>query len=132
VPELDQKKKALLARLLAREGLNKPDTSPIAPRTGAEPALLSFAQRRLWLLEQMAMPGPPAYNMPAAYLLDGDLDIHALETAFNRLLQRHDILRTRIISINGEPRQDVVRDATLALTHIDLSRDDDPVAGRWS
>ena len=123
--ELDDKKKALLARLLAKEGLTATQTPRIAARIDAGPAVLSFAQRRLWLLEQMALPGPPAYNMPAAWIIDGPLDPHALRDAFNRLLARHDILRTRIVTIDGEPRQVVDRDAVLVIGRDNVSSDAD-------
>ncbi len=128
MPGLDDKKKALLARLLAKEGLSQTEPARIAPRTSSSPAALSFAQRRLWLLEQMALPGPPAYNMPAAYLLDGPLDVGALNDAFNRLLRRHDILRTRIVNIDGEPRQEVVANLQLQITATELTADTDPIA----
>lgn len=128
MPGLDDKKKALLARLLAKEGLSQIEPARIAPRTSSSPASLSFAQRRLWLLEQMALPGPPAYNMPAAYLIDGSLDIDALDDAFNRLLGRHDILRTGIVSIDGEPRQVLNDDARLHIVITDLTADDDAIA----
>lgn len=127
MPELDDKKRALLARLLAKEGLKTIQAQRITTRTSVGPAALSFAQRRLWLLEQMALPGPPAYNMPAAWLIDGPLDTRALTGAFNRLLARHDILRTCIVTIDGEPRQIVDPDATVVIGNDDVSHDDEPL-----
>ncbi|KIO75561.1 hypothetical protein TH53_19940, partial [Pedobacter lusitanus] len=49
-----------------------------------------------------------AYNMPSAYRFKGLLDIKALEASFNSLIERHEILRTIFISVEGEPRQKVL------------------------
>ena len=54
---------------------------------------LSSSQRRLWVLSQFE-DGNVAYNMPGAYMFEGDLDREALNYAFNRLIGRHEILRT--------------------------------------
>ncbi|MCB0564419.1 MAG: amino acid adenylation domain-containing protein [Lewinellaceae bacterium] len=65
---------------------------------------LSNAQRRLWVLHQMD-EGLSAYNMPVALRLAGRLDTAALEQAFALLFERHEILRTRFVAVNGEGRQ---------------------------
>lgn len=67
---------------------------------------LSFSQQRLWFLHQMA-PGSAAYNMPAAFRLEGVLNLSALEEAFNAVIQRHEILRTTYDEIAGEPVQSI-------------------------
>lgn len=67
-----------------------PPIMPI-PRTGPLP--LSFAQQRLWFLDQLN-PGSTVYNIPIAVQLTGDLDAAALERSFNELVSRHEILRT--------------------------------------
>jgi amino acid adenylation domain-containing protein/non-ribosomal peptide synthase protein (TIGR01720 family) len=108
VASLDKNKKELLQRLLAKEGLAVAAPENIPKRPPATIAPLSFAQRRLWLMEQMAVSGPPSYNMSAAYLLEGDLDVAAFTQAFDELLRRHEILRTRFITVDGEPCQEVV------------------------
>ncbi|MCG8669770.1 MAG: amino acid adenylation domain-containing protein, partial [Pseudomonadales bacterium] len=54
---------------------------------------LSFAQQRLWLLDKIE-PGSVAYNVPMAVRIEGDLNIKALEGAFNDLIARHEVLRT--------------------------------------
>ena len=64
---------------------------------------LSFAQERLWFLEQLR-PGTAAYNMPLALRLTGALDLSAVEAALVALVARHDSLRTRVARIDGEPR----------------------------
>ena len=81
--------------------------SPIETVEPAADYALSYGQRRLWVLEQLRGDGPAAYNVPAALFLHGALDIAALERAFQRVIERHESLRTSFVSINGEPRQQV-------------------------
>src|SRR5262249_4869440 len=66
--------------------------------------LLSFAQRRLWFLDQL-MPNDPFYNYPGAVRLEGRLDIEMLESAINEIVRRHDVLRTRFEVDADEPIQ---------------------------
>ena len=72
----------------------------------ARPAVLplSYAQERLWLLEQIGGLGS-AYNMPAAVRLRGALDVAALERAFAAVVERHEALRTRFAVVDGSPVQ---------------------------
>lgn len=65
---------------------------------------LSFAQERLWYLDQLE-PGNPAYNCPAAIRLTGPLNVAVLEKSFEQVLQRHEILRTTIANVDGIPTQ---------------------------
>ena len=62
----------------------------------------SFAQRRLWFLEQLE-PDTALYNVPVAFRLTGPLDVPALERAYDTLLERHEILRTQFVVEQGEP-----------------------------
>src|SRR6185436_19644310 len=62
------------------------------PRPSALP--LSFAQQRLWFLDQLE-PGSAAYHIPAALRMRGALDIAALERAIGAIVARHEVLRTR-------------------------------------
>lgn len=82
-------------------------------------APLSFAQQRLWL-EHQRDPTRSAYNLPRALRLSGELDAEALEQALNRVIDRHDILRTAFNDIDGAPVQVVERDACLVLHREDL------------
>ncbi|MGI9290821.1 MAG: amino acid adenylation domain-containing protein, partial [Gammaproteobacteria bacterium] len=65
----------------------------IQTRNSASPAPLSFAQQRLWFLDQLD-PGNPVYNFPIVLNLKGDLDRKALQSAIDDLIARHDALRT--------------------------------------
>jgi amino acid adenylation domain-containing protein/non-ribosomal peptide synthase protein (TIGR01720 family)/FkbM family methyltransferase len=70
---------------------------------------LSFAQQRVWFVDQME-PGNSAYNMPAALRLRGALDVASLERALGELFRRHEALRTTYASVAGQPVQ-VIRPA---------------------
>jgi amino acid adenylation domain-containing protein len=82
-------------------------------------APLSFAQRRLWFLEQMD-PGTPLYNIPMGLRLSGPLNIHAVEQALSELVRRHEPLRT---SFKGDEErlQFIHRAERICLTLVDLS-----------
>ncbi|HEX8459415.1 MAG TPA: amino acid adenylation domain-containing protein, partial [Pyrinomonadaceae bacterium] len=82
---------------------------------------LSYAQQRLWFLDQLE-PGSAAYNIPAAVRLTGALDVSALERAMGEVVRRHEVLRTTFHLREGEPVQ-VVHDApTMTLPITDLSQ----------
>ncbi|RYZ34328.1 MAG: amino acid adenylation domain-containing protein, partial [Myxococcaceae bacterium] len=85
---------------------------------GAAP--LSFAQQRLWFIDQFE-PESASYNIPAAVRLEGTLDVSALERSLHALTRRHETLRTRIRAEEGHPAQLVSPDVELPLTHVDLS-----------
>jgi acyl carrier protein len=97
---------AQLAELIqqAREeqlGLAAP---PIEPVPRDRPLPLSFAQLRLWFLDQLE-PGNLFYNMPMAVRMAGRLDVDALERALNEIIRRHEVLRTTFADEGGEPYQ---------------------------
>ncbi|HEX8146843.1 MAG TPA: condensation domain-containing protein, partial [Pyrinomonadaceae bacterium] len=80
---------------------------------------LSFGQQRLWFLQQLE-PDSPAYNISRLLTFKGELDEAALEWALNRVVARHESLRTRFTSLDGHPLQFVAPDAPLRLTRADL------------
>ena len=107
-----------LAAVIA--GLDRTAAPPIA-RVDREQALpLSFAQQRLWFLDQLD-PGSATYNVPAAARLLGRLDVAALERSLNAIVARHESLRTRFIEIDGEPVQVINEKSEVALPLTDLS-----------
>src|SRR5206468_3870013 len=107
-------------RLLRKEiGLDAPRADRIPRRRADAVPLLSFAQQRLWFLDQLH-PGSPAYNIPAAARLTGRLDTRALERSLNEIVRRHEALRTTFASGNGEPIQIIAPTQTAALETVDL------------
>jgi len=81
----------------------------------------SLVQRTCWFLERMK-PGSSTYNIAVRFLLSGPLEIPLLEEALRRVVLRHEILRTRFIEKDGEPKQVVEPDANFFLPVSDLRR----------
>lgn len=79
----------------------------------------SLVQRTCWYLDRMA-PGSSTYNIAVRFLLRGHLEIPLLEEALRRVILRHEILRTRFIEKDGEPKQVVEPDANFSLPVSDL------------
>jgi amino acid adenylation domain-containing protein len=79
----------------------------IAPAQPGQDLPLSFAQQRLWFLDQLDPAAGARYNMPAALRLKGALDRAALQASLERVVARHASLRTTFASVDGQPRQQV-------------------------
>ena len=92
---------------------------PIVRGTGSEPLPLSPAQERLWFLHKL-QPESAAYNRPTNLRITGTLDIAVLEHSLNKIVQRHDVLRTVYRTENGQPVQVVTDAPTPSLTVVDL------------
>ena len=90
----------------------------VAKRTGLP---LSFAQQRLWFLDQVD-PGNPAYIIPAAVELKGPLDRAILEESINEIVRRHEILRVTFSKGQDGPNQNALDRLELELPLVDLSR----------
>jgi amino acid adenylation domain-containing protein len=108
-------KELLLNRLRQKQAANTP-TFP-----------LSFAQERLWFLEQLE-PNTAVFNIARAIRLTGELQVPALHQALQSLVARHEALRTSFVEVNGAPMQCLSPTANLALPLIDLRAE--PAASR--
>ncbi|GAB3176460.1 non-ribosomal peptide synthetase [Streptomyces incanus] len=120
---LSPERRALLTMELARRrtAANRPVR---LPRTDPEPRFpLSYAQERLWFLDQ-ADPGSTAYVMPGALRLRGPLDRQALRQALDEIVRRHEALRTTFPSEGGRPEQCVGRPRPVPLPVTDLGAAD--------
>jgi amino acid adenylation domain-containing protein len=93
--------------------------SEIVPRATGGPAPLSFAQERLWFLEQLE-PNTSRYNVLLPIHMPGIVDVAALERALGEIVQRHDVLRTLFHVEDGHPVQVVVPAITVPLPVTDL------------
>jgi amino acid adenylation domain-containing protein len=102
-------------------GGGRPLPPPIEPlaRTAGQSLPLSFAQRRLWLLDRLA--GTAAYNISIAMRLCGELRPLALGRALCGVVARHEMLRTRFVALSGEPSQVVAAAATPPWPMVDLA-----------
>ena len=93
---------------------------PQSPRND-KPLTLSWAQERLWFLDQFQ--GQSAtYNIPAAVRVSGNLDINALEQALSEIVRRHEVLRTSFRNINGTPIQVINPETTIDVDLVDLQQ----------
>jgi amino acid adenylation domain-containing protein len=99
--DIERLKKALLSKKLNQ---GKKEGVLARKREMTQPIPLSFAQKRLWFMEQL-QPNTSYYTIPLLYRLSGDVDCEALKKSFEALVKRHEILRTKINVINGEPFQ---------------------------
>jgi amino acid adenylation domain-containing protein/non-ribosomal peptide synthase protein (TIGR01720 family) len=96
----------LAAAIEALRGRGAPPPPPITAVAHSGPPPLSFAQQRLWLIDQLG-PGSPLYNLPAGFRLSGRLRPSALAGALAGVVARHGALRTTIGLYDGEPVQEV-------------------------
>jgi amino acid adenylation domain-containing protein len=107
ISSLPPEKRALLARTLKKRG-SQFNTFP-----------LSFAQQRLWFLDQLT-PGSPVYNIPAAVRFTGSLHAQALERCFDEIARRHEILRTTFTTVEGDPAQIIGKHQPVRLRLVDV------------
>jgi amino acid adenylation domain-containing protein len=112
-------RRALLDLLLAEEGLAKSNAQLIPRRAPGQRVPLSFAQQRLWFLDQLA-PGNSFYNVPAAQRLRFPANVGVLEQALTAIVHRHESLRTRFAVADGGPAQLVEEAALVEVPVIDL------------
>jgi amino acid adenylation domain-containing protein len=87
------------------------------PRSGDIP--LSFAQARLWFLDQL-QPNSAFYNIPIALRLSGQLNVAAIESSLNEIIRRHEVLRTNFTKVSGQPVQVIASTLKLKLLQVDL------------
>ncbi|HYG63544.1 MAG TPA: condensation domain-containing protein, partial [Thermoanaerobaculia bacterium] len=96
------------------------DLLPIVPVPRETGIPLSFAQQRLWFIDQLE-PGSAAYNIPAAVRLAGRLEVAVLEWALLEVVRRHEALRTTFGAREGEPFQRIAPEPELPLPLVDLA-----------
>lgn len=81
---------------------------------------LSYGQKCFWAINQ-AQKNKSSYNVPAAFEITGKLDLSALSKSITKLVERHEILRTRFVTIEGEPMQQIIPDVNQNyLEYVDL------------
>ncbi|GAA4897699.1 amino acid adenylation domain-containing protein [Stackebrandtia albiflava] len=114
---------ASLAAVLDAAGSATTSAIPTADRGDGLP--LSFAQQRLWFLDQL-YPGGAEYLVPFAMRVSGDLDVAALEAAVSTIVARHEVLRTRFVADeHGRPAQVIDPPARVTAEFTDLSAEPD-------
>ncbi|MET0646190.1 MAG: amino acid adenylation domain-containing protein [Pyrinomonadaceae bacterium] len=118
--ELSAAKRALIEKRL-RGGRSETKRPQVIPRRSEwEPAVLSFAQQRLWFIDQLER-GSSFYNTPVAVRLSGVLQQEVLERTLSEIVRRHETLRTHFAEVDGKPVQIISPAAPLPLPVTDLS-----------
>jgi amino acid adenylation domain-containing protein len=91
---------------------------PILPRTKDTELPLSFAQQRLWFLDQL-QPNSALYNIPMVLHFRGNLNQKALEQSLREICDRHEVLRTNFVTIDGQPTQ-IIQTTRETISVVDL------------
>ena len=118
--ELAERKEDILAFIRNNNVALVADKHPIRSVQRQEKLPLSFAQQRLWFVEQLESYSP-FYNIPAAVRLKGQLNVEALEQSFNEIVCRHETLRTNFLSVEGEASSVILEEKSIELSVIDVS-----------
>jgi amino acid adenylation domain-containing protein/non-ribosomal peptide synthase protein (TIGR01720 family) len=118
----EDKRKLFKARLAGR----RPDAAAgesdtILRRPAQSTSVLSYAQQRLWFLDQL-VPGNPFYTESSATRFQGALNVPALERAINEIVRRHEVLRTTFRLVDGRPEAVVAPELRIALSVTDLGQ----------
>ncbi|MBG1271675.1 non-ribosomal peptide synthetase [Nostoc sp. WHI] len=117
--EIQERKAEIIEFLEATNRTNNHSFRPLVPISRSGNLSLSFAQQRLWFLDQL-IPNNPFYNIPLALHLTGSLNKAALEQTFNEIVRRHEALRTTVVMQEGQPVQVINPTLTITLPVIDL------------
>jgi amino acid adenylation domain-containing protein len=120
ITELSDEKRQLLDRLLKKAGLNLTSAIIIPQRRDTNKFPMSFAQERLWFLDQLE-PNRPTYNLPDTHYFKGPLDLDALQRSLSEIVRRHELLRTTFQMVDGKPMQVIAPPQPLELPLIDIS-----------
>ncbi len=117
----------LIMKAASSKSLSKPQSIIHVSRIDAdghfiESFPLSYAQERLWFIDQLE-PDSAGYNIPGAVTISGELDSDHLELAFNLIIARHENLRTIFPSQEGQARQVILNRLDFPLERIDLSHE---------
>ncbi|HVT61264.1 MAG TPA: amino acid adenylation domain-containing protein [Thermoanaerobaculia bacterium] len=112
--------------LAQAQGLGLPPL--VAAGRGGAGQPLSFAQQRLWFLDQLE-PGSATYNMPGRVLIRGALDVASLARSLSEIVRRHEVLRTTFPKAGGWPSQRVAEPAPVPLPCISLAALPGPCRG---
>ncbi|HEY9728730.1 MAG TPA: condensation domain-containing protein, partial [Chroococcales cyanobacterium] len=117
--QLAERKPEIISFLRQANVTTNSTSTPLVPisRNGNLP--LSFAQQRLWFLDQL-VPNNAFYNTPAAVRLTGSLNLAALQETFNEIVRRHEALRTTFAKVEGQPVQAIAPTLTQSIPVIDL------------
>ncbi|HVA07270.1 MAG TPA: condensation domain-containing protein, partial [Acidimicrobiales bacterium] len=112
--ELDPERRAALVRKLKNRRTTGPQRRPLT-----SPTVLSYEQERLWLLDQLT-PGLTAYNASRVLHLEGPVNVNAIQRALNGIVERHEVLRTRVDTVDGAATPSIGPPRPVDLEVVDL------------
>ena len=119
---LSPEKLKILEKLKSKKGTD--DIMSIKKRVNSEPSELSFQQQRLWFLDQL-VPNNPAYNVVMAFHTTGNVNLDIVEESVNKIIERHEVLRTNFKTIDGQGLQVVNEEVQVKLFIEDLTSVDE-------
>ncbi len=119
IAALSPEQRALFERQLKQKNLQWFSKQTIPRRKDSNSLPLSFAQQRLWFLDQME-PDNPSYNIPIAWHFTGRLNVATLLESLNEIVRRHESLRTTFACVEGKPSQVIAPVLNLALPVVNL------------
>ncbi|MEC4812178.1 MAG: amino acid adenylation domain-containing protein [Scytonema sp. PMC 1069.18] len=119
IASLSPAKRALLELKLKNKIADTKTEQTIPKRDNALPIPLSFAQQRLWFLEQLE-PGHSLYHIPQVLQLQGDLNVEVLQQSLDAIASHHEVLRTNFIAQDGDGVQVIGEPRAVELKAIDL------------
>ncbi len=120
ISQLSPQKREIILKKLKEKGLvAQQNYKLIEPREDQANYPLSFAQGRLWFLQQLN-PDSAFYNMPALINIVGNLNYKALEQSINEVIHRHEVLRSNYL-FNNEPKQIIKKDLELKIKKYEIS-----------
>ena len=119
IADLTPEKRALLLKRLRKSPLDD-ETEKIAPRKDSSSYPMSFAQERMWFMNQWE-PESPFYNITSVVKITGFLDVSALIRSIKTIYDRHEILHARFVIQNGGPVQIVENRLDLPIDYDDFS-----------
>ncbi len=118
----DAKRALLQSRLSGQKRSAEPAAGEAAGSVGTTEPVLSSAQRRMWFFHEL-LPESAVYNVPFAVRISGVLNSVALAAAIKEVMMRHEVLRTCIEVVQGEPRPRRIAIGAAPLTETDLRTD---------
>ncbi|MBH8554264.1 AMP-binding protein [Nostocaceae cyanobacterium CENA357] len=111
--------KHLVTQILERLATASQSSGIVHPQPRTENLPLSYAQQRLWYLQKL-QPDSSFYNIAVALDLKGVLNIQALESSFNAIVQRHEALHTSFKTVDGTPKQEICPSVSIEVPVVDL------------
>jgi amino acid adenylation domain-containing protein len=119
IKSLSLEKRALLVKAMRAEAARRRPAGDIPRRAPGAASQMSFAQQRLWFLDQLE-PGRPYYNVSFALRIGRPLAESVLRDSLREIIRRHEILRTTFMAVGGQPVQVVAPELDLSLRALDL------------